>query len=94
MLRNVAVSLFLFAALLPAQPKASISGTVTDSSGAIVPAVEITLTETRTGIIQRTTSNNAGVYTFPSLPTGAYTLAATRSGFGARSTSTCSVSAQ
>jgi hypothetical protein len=81
MLRNVAVSLILFSALLPAQPQASISGTVTDSSSAVVPAAEVTLTETRTGIIQRTASNTSGVYTFPSLPSGAYTLAASRPGF-------------
>jgi Carboxypeptidase regulatory-like domain len=52
----------------------SISGTVTDASGAVVTGVAVTATETRTGIRQTTTTDGKGFYSFPSLSVGRYDL--------------------
>jgi hypothetical protein len=48
-----------------------IKGTVTDNSGAVVPGVKVTITNLQTGITTVTTSNSAGIYDAPSVPTGA-----------------------
>ncbi len=60
---------------------ASLTGTVTDASGALVPEVAVTATNTATGISTKTTSDAAGQYTLPSLPAGTYNLTFTKEGF-------------
>lgn len=60
---------------------ATITGTVTDSSGAIVPGVTVTVTHATTNIQTATQSNEAGVYTLPQLKEGEYTLRAHHAGF-------------
>ncbi len=60
---------------------ASLSGTVTDSSGAVIPGTSVTATNTETGIATKTTSDAAGSYTFPSLPPGNYDLTFQKEGF-------------
>ncbi len=50
---------------------AQISGTVVDSTGAVLPGVEITATQTETGISRTAVSNETGAYvltTFPLVP--------------------------
>ena len=64
-----------------AQENAIITGTVTDSTGAVVPNVEATLTNPATGQVRKATSNTLGIYVFPSLGVGQYTISATASGF-------------
>jgi Carboxypeptidase regulatory-like domain len=64
-----------------AQENAIITGTVVDSTGAVVPNVEITLTNTATGQVRTATTDVSGVYIFPSLGVGHYTLTATGKGF-------------
>src|SRR3989454_3835015 len=64
-----------------AQATAQISGTVRDPSGAVLPGVEITATQTDTGIARTTVTNETGSYVLPSLPLGPYKLEATLSGF-------------
>src|ERR1022692_4286633 len=56
-------------------------GTVTDSSGAVVPNAKITLTETNTGIIHSATANESGNYSFPELPPGKYSVTVEQAGF-------------
>src|SRR5262245_53471162 len=46
---------------------ASLGGTVTDASGAYIPGVTITATNTGTNIVNTTITNEAGAYNFPSL---------------------------
>jgi len=75
------LALLLFIPALYAQTQGSISGSVLDSSGAAIPSTTISATETRTGIVTRTESNESGLYAFPSLQSGIYRLLATRSGF-------------
>lgn len=60
---------------------ASISGIVTDNSGAVVPGVEVTLTQSETQQRRTVTSNETGSYAFPALPVGSYTLEAAKAGF-------------
>jgi hypothetical protein len=60
---------------------ASLSGHVTDSTGALVAGASVTVTETETGIAQKATSNNEGLYTFPSLKPGTYLMVASHEGF-------------
>ncbi len=64
-----------------AQVNAVVGGTVSDSSGAVMPKVTVTATNTSTGIIATATTNDTGNYQFPSLQPGPYTVSATSSGF-------------
>ena len=59
---------------------ASITGTVTDPSAAVVPGVELTLTAVGTGAVAKTKSGPDGLYSFPNLQVGAYELRATAKG--------------
>jgi hypothetical protein len=60
---------------------ASLSGTVNDSTGALMPGVMVTATNVGTGIANTSHSNNAGVYGFPSLLPGTYKVSAEKGGF-------------
>src|SRR5262245_23847886 len=64
-----------------AQATAQISGTVKDQSGAVLPGVEITATQTDTGVARTTITNETGSYVLASLPTGPYKLEASLTGF-------------
>ncbi len=78
------VAVVLVAAGAPAayaQFNASIQGTVTDPSGAIVPNATATLTNTETNQAVTRQSSAAGVYTFNQLPPSRYTLVVTANGF-------------
>jgi len=64
-----------------AQATAQISGTVKDQSGAVLPGVEVTATQTETSISRMTVTNETGSYVLPNLPLGPYRLEATLPGF-------------
>ena len=64
-----------------AQENATITGQVTDQSGAAVPGVTITITQTGTGESRTTQSTGAGLYQFSALGIGTYDLKATAPGF-------------
>ncbi|PYR82207.1 MAG: hypothetical protein DMF87_02415 [Acidobacteria bacterium] len=64
-----------------AQATATISGTVRDQSGAVLPGVTITVTQQETGLTRTTVSNETGSYVLPNLPLGPYRLEATLQGF-------------
>src|SRR6202049_3280294 len=76
----LACSLLLCGTLL-AQTSASISGTVTDPSGAAVADADVTATNLGTGAERSGTSNAAGFYAIPSLAPGDYTLSVMKAGF-------------
>ena len=66
----------------PAQlPTGTILGTVADQTGAVVPDVTVTATNTETGVSRLTRAGNNGTYRFPSLPVGTYTVQAEKGGF-------------
>ena len=64
-----------------AQSTGQISGAVTDQSGAILPGVEVTVTQTGTGLTRAAVTNETGAYVFPNLPVGPYRLEAALPGF-------------
>lgn len=64
-----------------AQFRASIQGTVTDPTGAIIPGATVTLTDLQTNQVLKATSNASGVYTFNALAPDHYLLVADRQGF-------------
>jgi Carboxypeptidase regulatory-like domain len=59
----------------------SISGTVRDSSGAVIAGVTVTLINVDTGITLSTTTGSEGQYTFSPVKIGHYSISATASGF-------------
>lgn len=63
------------------QVTATLSGTVQDATGAVVPQAAVTATNVNTGVAAKTTSDSTGNYIFPLLAAGSYTLSAERSGF-------------
>ena len=67
--------------------RGAIGGSVTDPTGALIPNATVTATSQGTGGKSVTHTTGAGVYHFPDLPIGTYTVTATASGF-ATSTST------
>src|SRR5436190_6944664 len=60
---------------------ATLSGTVSDVSRALIPGVEVTATNTGTGIASTVVTNERGTYRFPSLQPGTYEVKAALAGF-------------
>lgn len=58
-----------------------IRGTVTDTSGAMLSGVKITITNVETGVSTVTSTNSAGVYDVPSVPIGDYKITFAKDGF-------------
>src|SRR5882762_3983237 len=80
-LKNNLLVMLLFSAAALAQTTATIVGTVTDSSGAVVPSVSITTTAKETGLTRKTTTNQSGNYVLTFLPVGQYNVTAEVTGF-------------
>ncbi len=59
----------------------NIQGTVTDSTGAVLPNAAVTLIDQATQVKRTGVSNNAGAYLFPSVPIGTYNLSVAAPGF-------------
>jgi hypothetical protein len=80
----VALTVLLFAGVaVKAQQNSEIVGTVTDQTGAAVPAATLTLTQKETGFVYNSTSNGTGGFQFSGLNVGTYDLKATAKGFEA-----------
>ena len=80
-MKRILFILALSCASLFAQATAQISGTARDQSGAVLPGVEITVTQTDTGITRTTVTNETGSYVLPNLAVGPYRLEAALPGF-------------
>jgi len=61
--------------------RATILGSVMDTSGAAMPGVVISIKHTETGTVSNTTTNPTGLYAMPGLPVGAYEVTAEAKGF-------------
>src|SRR5271165_684582 len=59
----------------------SLVGTVTDSSGAVLPNAKVVLLETNTGVSKSAITNESGNYQFPNLPPGTYSVTVEQAGF-------------
>ncbi|HEX4156639.1 MAG TPA: carboxypeptidase-like regulatory domain-containing protein [Acidobacteriaceae bacterium] len=76
------VALLLTSGLAVAQEtRATLTGRVTDPTGAIIPGAQITVTQTTTGTVTHIVSNHAGVYNAPFLQPGPYSIAVSAPGF-------------
>ena len=76
------LSLLLLCAVAPAQTTfATITGTATDVSAAIVPDVTVVARNVATGVQTTAKSNDEGVFTIPQLREGVYVVRATKTGF-------------
>src|SRR6266705_4793453 len=73
--------LFMIATESSAQVSASIGGTVSDPTGALIPGVEVNATNVNTGISTTQLTNEAGAYQIPSMQPGTYRLRASLPGF-------------
>lgn len=59
----------------------SIIGTVTDSTGAVVPGARVTATQVETGVKREDTTSATGDFSFPLLDVGEYTVSVEKQGF-------------
>ncbi len=76
--------LLLLAPAVLAQFRASIRGTVSDQTGAVLSGATVTLTDPGTGSVQTAQTDAAGVYTFNALPPDEFSLAVESTGFQKR----------
>src|ERR1039458_7027637 len=77
------LALFIFGPALHAQlsTRATITGTVTDSSGSVVPGAAVTITDDSTEVAIKTQSNSDGNYVAPGLSVAAYSVTFAKTGF-------------
>jgi hypothetical protein len=79
-----AVVLMLCLLLFPAQAQTSrgtVTGTVLDSSGGVIPSSVVELTNVDTGVVRTTTTNGAGIYRFDAVDLGMYRIKISIQGF-------------
>ncbi|MFN0105900.1 MAG: carboxypeptidase regulatory-like domain-containing protein [Bryobacteraceae bacterium] len=74
-------SLLLFSVWLFAQANGTIHGTVYDSTGAVIPGVSVTVTNTGTNLARIVAADESGRYVAPLLPVGAYSVRVEKVGF-------------
>src|SRR5262245_208531 len=77
----VVVTLLLVPSALLAQGTADIVGRVTDTSGGVLPGVNVTAENTGTKLVRTTVTSDSGDYTFTLLPIGTYTVRIELQGF-------------
>ena len=73
----------LLASIIPltAQDRAAISGTILDPSGSVVENAKVEMNSPATGFHRNTMTGADGIYEFPSLAVGAYTVSISKTGF-------------
>src|SRR5579875_380373 len=79
-LLSISAALVLFALGLAAQTT-SLTGTVSDPSGAVIPSATITIVNAETGLQRTAVADSQGRYTFSLVPPGTYKLTAKAPGF-------------
>ena len=87
-------ALFLATMAANAQFNASLSGTVQDTTQAVIGGAVVTLTNDATQATQTATSSSGGTYQFNELPPGSYTLVVTAKTFQKNSISNVTVTAE
>ena len=88
--RALALTVFAFTVLLGATAVAQttlgrLAGSVTDSSGGVLPGATVTLTNQQTNQVQTTVSNSEGTFLFPQVPVGTYKVDIALEGFKTKS---------
>ncbi len=83
--RYVSIGLFFTLSLVPrlfyGQERATIVGTVTDPTGAVLPGANVMITNSATGLSRRLETNNGGAFNAPDLDIGTYTVNCKMQGF-------------
>ena len=80
--KSLLLAFLLFAFVrLYAQQNSEITGIVTDPSGNVIPGAQVTIPDSSTGLTRTVVTDNAGLFTFPNLNIGTYSLQATAAGF-------------
>ena len=77
----VGISLFISFAAFAQTDRGSITGTITDSTGAVVPNAPVEITNQATGAIYKGGASATGNFIVANLPAGHYTLTVTVNGF-------------
>src|SRR5580704_3658121 len=77
---SIAAAIFMASAFAQ-EFRGTLSGSVTDSTGAQIPGAKIVVTETNTGTKIESVSDSTGQYTIPFLAPGDYDIAVTKEGF-------------
>ena len=78
---TVVLVIVLLSAGLALAQTSTISGTVYDPSGAVVGGAEVTAVNDATGVAFKQMTNEVGLYSFPSIGVGNYTITAELQGF-------------
>src|SRR6266850_1989012 len=78
---TILLCLFLSAMTFAQSTNATLGGTVSDATRALIPGVTVTATNTQTGIINTAVTNESGTYQFASLQPGTYKVTAELPGF-------------
>ena len=90
---NLLLAVVMAAALLLAAPSVwaqgvsgsvSVGGTVTDETGAVIPGASVVLINVERGSEQEVSTNEAGIYVYPDVTPGVYTVRVSSSGFATR----------
>jgi hypothetical protein len=84
MLRQLVIFLLLTVAVCAQTPSAEITGTVTDSSGAVIAGATVVVTNPQTNAQRTAVTNESGVYSLPSLAPGTYNVRVENQGFGSQ----------
>ena len=79
--RSLLLIAFAVAALFAQVEQATVTGTVTDQSGAVVPGAKVVVENTATGVAARTETNSEGNYRVPYLHPGIYDVSVESQGF-------------
>ncbi|HEX7997523.1 MAG TPA: carboxypeptidase regulatory-like domain-containing protein [Pyrinomonadaceae bacterium] len=93
LLMLVAVLLGLSLTAVAQTSRGTVSGTVTDPTGAVIAGANVVLTNTQTGVERTTTSSDEGQYRFEAVDLGTYNVKITASGFGEVTKTNLSVTA-
>jgi Carboxypeptidase regulatory-like domain/TonB dependent receptor len=80
-LRAIAIVVCCVSSSLAQLDRAGLNGTVTDSSGQVLPQTHVVAVQNATGLRRETTSSPKGAYDIPELPVGVYTVTFTHDGF-------------
>ena len=78
---GVALLILMLSGMVFGQGLTAVTGRVTDPSGAIIPGVEVTVTNTATGFTRTVITNELGIYSATQLAPGTYNIKAELSGF-------------
>src|SRR5215813_8239060 len=81
-MKLAATLLFLATSLLAQTSRGTVSGIVSDPTGAVLPGATIKLTNDQTGVSRTTTTNGEGLYRFDAVDLGSYRVKISATGFG------------